>query len=214
MKNAGNRVLVVLAAALMLVVVTSSPALAQGIGGAQTGRTEARHEGVGIGIKGGWLFSKLTSESVEFDQRTGQQIGLFFGGNRPGLIGVMAELNYGKKGTHTQVLDQDYDARFVSVPVVLRVNGGSKTLSGVSGYGIIGPQLDWLISETLNDLDLEDTEGFEVSLVAGAGIEITRFIVELRYIHGLKSISRDFNLGTTDDLKSKAFGILYGFRFN
>ena len=177
--------------------------------------SDERHEGIGIGVKGGWLFSDLTAEGIEFDQRSGWQVGAFFGGNRPGLVGVMAEVNYGKKGA--KLGDLDYDVNFVSVPVVLRVNGGSKSLSGVSGYGIVGPQLDWLISPERDgvgvDID-DDTEGFELSLVAGAGVEITRFIVELRYIHGLRSISKTFDLPESAELKSKAFAILFGIRFN
>lgn len=199
--------------ALAIVALTAAAAQAQGFGSAQGGSDE-RHEGIGIGIKGGWLFPQFSTDSVEFDKRTGQQIGIFFGGNRPGLIGVMAEVNYGKKGGTTEG-NQDFDFTFVSVPVVLRVNGGSKTLSGVSLYGIVGPQLDWLLKREFDGDDIEeDTEGFELSLVAGAGIEITRFIAEFRYIHGLRAVSKEFDVFGSEELKSKAFAILFGFRFN
>lgn len=196
-------------ALLALVVLGASPAFAQGIGGAQGGADE-RHEGIGIGVKGGWLFPTFSEAGIDFDNRTGQQIGVFFGGNRPGLIGVMAEVNYGQKGFSFG--GSDFDVNFVSVPVVIRVNGGSKSLSGVSFYGIAGPQLDWLINGSLTDL--ENTQGFEISLVIGGGIEITRFIVELRYIKGLRSISREFDVAGSTGLDSKAFAILFGFRFN
>jgi hypothetical protein len=176
----------------------------------------------GVGVKGGFLFSSLTGEGDEdlFEQRIGHQIGMFFGGNRTGPVGVMAEVNYGKKGAgDPDNEDNHYDIRFVSVPVVLRVNGGSRNLSGISGYGIIGPQLDWLISQKIffgdDEFDVsDDTEGFEVSLVMGAGIEITRFIVEARYIHGLKALAKDFDFADAQDLKSRAFAILFGIRFN
>ena len=202
-----------LVTALAIVALSATTAQAQGIGGAQGGSDE-RHEGIGIGIKGGWLFPEFSTDSAEFDKRTGQQIGIFFGGNRPGLIGVMAEVNYGKKGGTTEG-DQDFDFTFVSVPVVLRVNAGSRDLSGVSFYGIVGPQFDWLLKRELGDVDIEDdTEGFELSVVAGAGIEITRFIVEFRYIHGLRAVSKEFDVFDSDELKSKAYAILFGFRFN
>lgn len=198
-----------------------APALAQGVGGAPMGSDE-RHEGIGIGVKGGPLFSDLTNEGSEdfFERRTGYQFGVFFGGNRPGLVGVMAEVNYGEKGgVNPADSDDHYDVRFVSVPVLLRVNAGSRSLSGISAYGIVGPQLDWLISQKIffgdDEFDVsDDTEGFEASLVVGAGVEITRFIVEARYIHGLKALAKDFDFADAQDLKSKAFAILFGFRFN
>jgi hypothetical protein len=210
MSKAGKFSMTVVAT-LMLVVAGTSPARAQ--------ETEERHEGIGIGIKGGWLFSKLSSEDIDFDNRRGQQIGIFLGGNRPGTVGVMAEINYGQRGAKFPGQDFDVDLNFVSVPVVVRVNGGARTLSGVSGYGIVGPQFDWLISREASllgrDIDISDqTEGYELSLVVGGGVEITRFIVELRYIQGLRSIAKEFDLVNTDDLKSKSFGILFGFRFN
>jgi hypothetical protein len=221
MSNAVKKFAVASMAVLGLVAIGTSPALAQGVGGAPMGEDE-RHEGIGIGLKGGFLFSNLSNEGDEdlFESRTGHQIGIFFGGNRPGLIGVMAEVNYGKKGATESGNDENhYDIRYVSVPVVMRVNGGAKSLNGVSFYGIVGPQLDWLISQKIffgeDEFDVsDDTEGFEVSLVMGAGIEITRFIVELRYIHGLKSLAEDFDFANAQDLKSKAFAVLFGIRFN
>jgi hypothetical protein len=223
MSNTRSRLSIALVAALALLVFGAMPVSAQGVGGAP-GDVDERHEGIGIGIKGGWLFSKFSAEGAEFDRRTGQQIGIFFGGNRPGLIGVMAEVNYGKKSSgDPEDEDAQLDLRFVSVPVVMRVNGGARSLNGVSFYGIVGPQLDWLLSQKLvigdDEFDLEDdlgdeTEGFEVSLVIGGGIEITRFIAEVRYIHGLKSIAPEFDVADATDLKSRSFAILFGFRFN
>ncbi len=167
----------------------------------------------GIGIKGGWLFPEFTSEAIEFDNRTGYQVGLFFGGDRGGLFGVQGELNYGKKGA--EIAGQDLDVNFLSVPVLLRLNVSPDP---VTVYGIVGPQFDWLFNRSLGEDDFfdldESTEGFEVGLAIGGGIEITRFIIELRYVHGLRSIAKDFNIFDTEDLKTKSFAILFGFRFN
>jgi Outer membrane protein beta-barrel domain len=193
--------------ALALVALGASPALAQGIG---------------TGVKGGWLFSDLTAEGADFDSRNGYQVGLFFGGNRTGLLGVMAEVNYGEKGGTAPNNDNNhYDIQFVSVPVLLRVNAGSRSLSGVSVYGIVGPQFDWLISQKVfigdEEFDIsDDTKGYETSLVVGGGVELSRFILELRYTKGLVSIAKEFIpiLDNTSELKSNAFAILFGFRFS
>jgi hypothetical protein len=179
--------------ALSLVVLGAPPASAQG-----------------IGIKGGWLFPEFNAEAAEFDNRTGYQIGIYFGGNRDGVVGVLGEVNYGEKGT--EINGEDLDLNFVSVPVLLRVGGGPDAFKI---YGLGGPQFDWLIDRSLADADIgDDTEGFELGLALGGGIEITRFIVELRYVQGLRSIAKDFDLLDTDDLKTKTFAILFGIRFN
>jgi hypothetical protein len=221
MSNAVKKFAVASIVAAGLVVVSTPPARAQGVGGAPMGSDE-RQTGIGVGVKGGFLFSNLTAEGDEdvFEQRMGHQVGVFFGGNRGGRVGVMAEVNYGKKTAGDPENDDNhYDINFVSVPVVVRVNGGSRSLNGIHAYGIVGPQLDWLISQKIfaggDEFDVsDDTEGFEVSLVAGAGIEITRFIVEARYIHGLKALAKDFDFADAQDLKSRAFAILFGIRFN
>jgi hypothetical protein len=208
-----RRLLCSLTVGLALVAVMAAPALAQGVGGAQGG-TDERHEGIGIGVKGGWLFSTLSAEGVEFDNRTGYQFGVFFGGNRPGLVGVMAEVNYGKKGAKDPDVDETVDITYVGVPVMLRVNAGSKSLSGASGYFLVGPEFQWLLDRELSTGEsLEDlTKGFELGMVFGGGVEITRFIIELKYYLGLQSIEED--LSDIQDVKNRSWLILLGFRFN
>jgi hypothetical protein len=215
MRNVVKKFTIALMAALALVMLGPSAVHAQ---------EEERHEGIGVGIKGGWTFSKFNAEGVDFDRRTGQQIGIFLGGNRPGTIGVGAEINYGRRVSgDPDDEDTELGLRYVSVPVYARVNAGARTLEGINFYGLVGPQLDWILNQTITidgeDFDLEEdlgeeTEGFEFSLMAAAGIEITRFIAEVRYIHGLKSISKTFDVANAGELKSKAFAILFGFRFN
>ena len=171
-------------------------------------------QGIGIGIKGGWLFPEFETDSLAFDKKTGWQVGMFLGGNRPGLIGAMVEINYGKKGAEVSA-DGDFDTTFLSVPLLLRVNAGSSSRSGVAGYFVIGPQFDWLLETDLFEDSIKDnTKGFEFNLAVGGGLEITRFIVELRYIKGLTSIDDDLDLAGFEDLKTQSWAILFGFRFN
>lgn len=184
------------------------------------GASPALAQGVGVGAKIGPIFSNLDftedGEAVHFDRKTGFMGGIFFGGNRRGLVGVGAEVNLVKKGAK-DVFGSDVDLTVLDVPVYLRINGGSKTLSGVSGYFIIGPGFDVNLSakEKLDgvDIDLKDeVESFDLNLNIGGGIEITRFIVELRYIKGLRNISKE--LTSSEKVKTKAFALLFGVRFN
>ncbi len=205
MRTALRQLTAICAMALAIVALSATPTFAQ---------DQDEYEGFGVGIKGGWLFTNFDQEGIQFENRAGYQVGLWFGGNRPGVVGVMAEVNYGKKGAEIQGVG-NYDVNFVGVPVLLRLNIGAASRNGVNAYAVVGPEIDWLINHQLFGVDLEDnTEGFELGLVIGGGVEITRFIVEARYIHGLRSISNTFDLSETTDLKTKSFAILFGVRFN
>ena len=113
--------------------------------------------------------------------------GLFLGGNRPGRVGVMGEINLqAKRGEADMETATIYHAQ---VPLLLRINGGSRSTSGVSGYGIIGPAIDLKIGKNLGNLD--DIESGAVSLVIGTGVEITRVIIEGRSTWVLRNIAKD-----------------------
>jgi hypothetical protein len=171
-------------------------------------------EGIGVGIKGGYLYSSLSFDGGDdvFDARNGWMAGLFLGGNRPGAVGAMVEFNYLAKGATTN-LDEDVKLYYFQIPVLLRVNAGSSSLSGVSAYGIVGPAVDLKVGDNAGDFDIVgEYEGFDASLVAGAGVEITRFIIEARGTWGLRNIAKD--LTGAQEIKTRTFAIQVGFRIN
>ncbi len=97
----------------------------------------AEAQGVGVGVKGGYLYTSFDFDGASdlLDSSNGWMAGLFFGGNRSGTVGVMGEINIqakrGKVGTESTTI------YYVQVPALLRINGGSRSTSGVSGYGIV-----------------------------------------------------------------------------
>lgn len=172
-------------------------------------------EGVGIGIKGGLLFSTLDfGENDDFlTNRTGLIGGLFIGGNRGGLLGVEADILYARKGAGLSGAEADLDVHMLEIPILLRVNAGSRSLGGVSLYGLAGPAMDFRLKAEFGGVDIIDfTEGYDVNLVLGGGIEITRFLAEVRYNHGLRNISRNFS--ASDEIKTRSWALLIGVRFN
>jgi hypothetical protein len=174
---------------------------------------EDSEEGFGIGVKIGPLWSNLDLDNdvTPSDQAAGFLGGIWFGGNRSGTIGVMGEVNYGRRKSHLG--GQDFKQDFVNVNAFLRGNFGSDSREGVAGYVIAGPGIDINLTTELDDVDIKDeVEDFTVDLVLGAGVEITRFIVELRYIRGLKNINKEFD--QTTDIKTEAIALLFGVRFN
>lgn len=171
-------------------------------------------DGIGVGLKGGLLFSSLDfGRNDDFlENRTGLIGGLFIGGNRGGLLGVEADIFYARKGSRVPT-NRDLDIHMLEIPVLLRVNAGSRSLSGVALYGLAGPAMDFRLKSEFNGIDIIDfTEGYDVNLVFGAGVEITRFLAEVRYNHGLRNISKNFS--GSNEIKTRAWAVLVGLRFN
>ena len=176
------------------------------------------HGGIGVGVKGGPLFSSLTSDvsKDEFKTRTGWIGGLFVGGNRNGVVGAAVELLYARKGAKANDGSGDQiDIDYLEVPVLLRINAGSRSLSGANLYAVVGPAFDIRLKSKLSTgEDLKDqTEGADVGLAVGVGVEITRFLVEARYTKGLRNIaSASLDLG--EKIKTSTVAIFFGVRFN
>src|SRR5262245_24143987 len=173
-----------------------------------------KHEGVGIGIKIGPLFNKFTSDIVtlNFQGKTGLMGGIFFGGNRTGVVGVMGELMYAKKSTTTA--EGDLDLYYLEIPILLRINIGSNSLNGVLVYGLAGPVFDINLKSKLNGVEVGSRfSDFDTGIILGGGIEITRFIIEGRYNWGLLNIL-EIKLASASNVKTQSFALLFGVRFN
>lgn len=173
-----------------------------------------RHEGIGVQIIGGPLFANITDAvGLDTGSKTGWLVGLAMGGNRGGRVGVEADVLYGRKGA--TVDGQDFDQHIIDVPVMLKVNVGSTHVNSYSIFAQGGGFFDWQFNSTLNKVDIsQDTDGFEVGAVVGAGVEVMRFSVQGRYIRGLREINKTFNLGSSTAVKTQAFAVLFAFRLN
>jgi hypothetical protein len=185
-----------------------------------TSRASAQ-EGIGIGAKIGWLSSNLKFEGNDDEQSdvtrgNGWMGGIWFGGNRGGAVGFMGELNYGQAKVKDAHTDQVFKRNFFQITAGPRFNFGSEDRERVGGYIYVGPALDFNLKSSLTDepdFD-ENIEDFTVNAFIGAGVEITRFIIELRYIRGLKSLSKDLDDINDFGFKNEAYALLFGIRFN
>jgi hypothetical protein len=196
-----RQVLQIALATLAVLALAAAPAAAQA-------------EGAGFGLKAGYLYNSLHFDEGQdvFDGRAGWMAGVFFGGNRGGRIGVMGEVNVLRKSALCDCNDDADDLYYLQVPVLLRVNLGSRSRSGVSVYGLAGPAIDVKIGERLTSNVIDEYEGLDVSIVGGLGIELTRVILEVRGTWGQRNIARD--LGSSAEINSRTFSVLAGFRFN
>lgn len=200
----------------LLLLAGATPALAQGqiTTNTSVSNSSSEHDGIGVGIKAGPLFSNINSDVISspLDTRTGWIGGLFFGGNRPGIVGVGADVLYARKKVGTPAGDLTFD--YLEVPVYLRVNAGTRSLNGFNVYGLVGPAFDFRLKGKLNfeDSPADQMQEIDVGVTAGAGIEITRFIVEGRYTQGFRNLGKD--LTQNDKITTKSFAVMFGVRFN
>ncbi len=183
--------------------------------GASSAFAQNNDRGIGVGIKGGLLFSNLDfgADDDFLKNKTGFTGGLFIGGNRGGLLGVEADILYSTKGAKVEGSGSDFDIRMLEIPVLLRLNVGSGSLSGARLYGLAGPSMGFRLKSEFGGIDIVDfTEGYDVNVVLGAGVELTRFLIEARYNRGLKNISKNFS--ESADIKTRSYAVLLGIRFN
>ena len=165
------------------------------------------------GIKFGTTFTDFRGDALDYKNRTGVFAGLFFGGNRDGVIGLQSEVNWIRKTSEPETGGPAIRIDYLQVPILLRLNIGSSSSSGPSIYGLAGPALDLKIGDDIEGVTLDN--GFEtvdVTLVFGGGIEVARIVIEGRYDRGLRSINDAFN--NLADIKKQTFTVLVGFRFN
>ena len=171
----------------------------------------SHHEGFGFGIKGGFLFTSF-NDSTDFSKKTGDSIGIFFGGNRPGKFGVQGELMYQMR--KASALGTDLSMHSLEIPVLFRGNIGSQSLKGVLVYILAGPAVDIQLKDSLGSENIKDNfQTFNIDVIAGGGIEFARFFVEGREDWALRNVNNG-NLINTTGLKTKTFNLLFGFRIN
>jgi opacity protein-like surface antigen len=171
-------------------------------------------EGFGIQIGGGPIFANFAdTQGLNLESKAGWLFGILMGGNRSGTVGVEADVLYGKKGV--TVSNVDLDTHVIHVPVMLKINGGSRDAEGLSFFGLGGGFFDWQFKNTIGGVDIGgDTTGYEVGWVVGGGVEVVRVSVQARYMRGIRQIARDFNVGQSVDSDSTAFAVILAFRLN
>ncbi len=184
-------------------------------GMAQSQNRSVHSQGFGFGVKGGLLYSKFSEANETFKNNNGFEAGIFFGGNRPGAIGVMGEILYAKKGTKGSTGVQTLDNYYLEIPILMRINIGSANKnSGAIVYAIAGPAFDILLKSQLDGIDVKSNyESLDLGIIGGAGVEISRFLIEGRYNWGLRNVYKASG-GNTTDIKTRSFALLAGLRFN
>lgn len=169
-------------------------------------------QGVGIGALG--MITRASWRTDGFDElidsRTGWGAGLWFGGNKDGVVGATGEIIY-----VTRKVDQlglELETRSVEIPILLRINIGSRSRAGFTVYAVGGPVVTWHLQQTLDGVDVgDDYRNGDLGVMAGLGFEVFHIGIEGRGNWGLRSVSID---GAFDETKTYQFELVGKIRFN
>ena len=188
------------------------------------GAASAQEQPAAVGVKAGMNFANLNFEgdgaTVNLDQRKGFVGGLFVVWPATGRVALQTEALYSQKGAQMEEDGASGKIKldYVDVPVLARFS--SPVSGGTSFHVFAGPSFNFRVSakaessfedeEENEDID-DDVERFDLGLVAGAGLEFGRFVLDGRYTWGLSNINKD----EADDVKIKnhVFAVMAGIRF-
>jgi len=183
-------------------------------------RVQDDDSGLGIFIQGGFLRSTTYGENGVptqglSDAFPGFIVGIGFGGNKSGLFGIGADINYlRKRADNVEIFGQDFPfasgaltLHYIEVPVWGRFNFGSRTKSGATFYVMLGGFIDILVKGDLEGESIKNLfNGFDAGPLLGAGFEVARIGFEYRANWALRTLQSTGNGTFLNGLEeSKAF---------
>jgi hypothetical protein len=195
-------------------LAASATAQTQPLAASAAAQTQPRDDRFGFGVHGGVVPSTFKYEGNQnlFEGQTSWMVGAFGGRNRQGMFGFQGEINLVKKSTLCGCNRERVDLYYLQIPGLGRFNLGARGPGGGRFYGLAGPALEFKVAEKLGSHIIDEYSGFDVSIVAGGGFEVARFLVGLRGTWGLRNLGKDLPEGVK--VTSRTFAILGGFRFN
>jgi opacity protein-like surface antigen len=162
-----------------------------------------------IGVKGGLNYSTFNNtDNVEY--KPGFVGGLFLKMKVPvSPMYVQPEVLYAQYGAGIDQSDASFRVNYIQVPVLLKF---AFDTPGVKPNVFFGPYAGFNVKYEIKNSDgainLDDqAKDTDFGVVVGAGVDINRFSIGLRYTAGLTNVANDnFN----DEAKNGAFGLTVG----
>jgi hypothetical protein len=186
------------------------------------GVTEARAQdrgGVRVGLNLANLSGNDVSDLGDTDMRSGLVVGLFGVVPLNENIAFQPEVLFSQQGAKLEDGSDDATIKldYLQVPLLARFRLGMSPSAPV--HALFGPSFGFRTNaevdvngETIDDNDeFEDqTESFDIGLVAGIGVNAGPAVVDARYMWGLRNIDKT---GDGSEVKNRVFSISVGFRF-
>jgi hypothetical protein len=174
-----------------------------------------------VGVKGGAIFANLSFETDDrtssFDYRPGFTGGLFVVWPADRRVALQTEARFSQKGAKFErpSVSGRTTINYLEVPVLARAS--SAEFGGASFHVFPGPSFAIRLSgETESTVEgqegrvEEDFERFDVGVVAGAGVELGRLVVDGRYTWGLLDIDEQVD---QVKIRNRSFAVMAGIRF-
>jgi hypothetical protein len=201
---------------MILALVLAAPASAQSQQLSSSQPQQQSGGGVGFGVEFGGTFTHLRGTDItDVKSKSGVMGGVWFGGNRAGILGFMGELTYVVKSAAERGTDSQLKLHYLEIPAVLRVNIGAPGKSSPCLYFLGGPVVDILLKGDLDGLDVKDQfNGYDAGVLGGVGFEVLRIGAELRGNWGLKSLVNNSGTFQGSDAKSLSIQIVGKIRIN
>jgi len=169
---------------------------------------------VSLGLKGGLNFANLNTTSVgaAFDSRTGYHAGAFLNVKLT-KIAIQPEVIFSQQGSTVNISGTNIESNFsyVNIPILLKfyLIGGLNLQAG--------PQFGFLTSATgpdpLNPTTSADIKSYlkssDLSIGLGAGFDIKKLVIDVRYNLGVSEINDSAALSAT---KNQVFQLSLGFK--
>jgi hypothetical protein len=176
------------------------------------------------GAKVGVNFSDLKFDGpsdVETTDDTSMKTGLVVGGFVDAAItpqfSVQPEFLFSMKGAKLKDTDPEIKEAINMIEIPILAKFKFATSSSAKPFIVAGPGLGFVVSakekeEGFDDFDFKDqVETFAPSFIIGGGVDINKFLVEVRYDFGLKDLEKDND--SDFSTKDRTFSILVGYSF-
>lgn len=182
-------------------------------------------EGMMAGVKGGLNFANLIGDNVEeAASKTSFVGGAFLCYPLTEIFAIQPELLFTMKGAKNEDSEDDesWNINYIEIPILLKV--ALPTEGNVDPSLYVGPGFGFLLSSKVSnggERDLKDeTEGFDIGLIVGAGVdyqlEAGALSLEARYEVGMTTLAKEEDdSGEKLDINNSVISIMvgYGFKF-
>jgi opacity protein-like surface antigen len=165
-----------------------------------------------FGIKGGVNYSTFNNTD-NVDYKPGFVGGIYSNINIPATpVSIQPEVLFAQYGADIEGSDASFNINYIQVPVLLKFGFG---LASVKPNVFFGPYMGFNIkSEVKNNdasINLDDqAEDTDFGIAVGAGIDISKFSIGVRYTAGLKNVA---NSSIDSEAKNGAIALSLGVAF-